>query len=238
MRVSLDLPLTGIKNDGKNPENYRIFKDYPLKGENALTQVPVLEIWPNFRAEGWKEYYAFYYDTEVFASAKPEDKTFDVSLPEAKEPHIFQDGRGSYQITRLEDFPPFIICQDKSKKLLGLILIKTPTSIPLEGTWKVGVDFGTSFTNIYVNKKGVTEPLFLENLHLKVTEVDGETRLRVLNEFFIPGRFIPPDKPLPLSSVLTTRKANNLAKERPIYDGRIYIPEKVLNPKMNGSKPT
>ncbi len=231
VRVTLDLPLSGMKNDEKNPQNYRISKDYPIKEENALTVVPVLQIWPNFRAEGWQEYYAFYYDQEVFTSSKPDDKTFQVSLPEAKEPYIFQDGKGSYQITRLEDFPPFINCQDKSRNLLGLILLKTPTPITLQGEWKVGVDFGTSFTNIYVNRKGITEPLPLDNLHLQVTDVDQETRIPVLTEFFIPENFIPLDKPLPLSSLLTTRQSNNLAQERPIYDGRICMPQGVeFNP--------
>lgn len=231
VRITLDLPLSGMKNEEKNPQNYRISKDYVIKQENALTQVPVLQIWPNFRAEGWKEYYAFYYDQEVFTSSQPEDKTFQVELPEAKEPHKFQDGKGLYQITRLEEFPSFVTCKDKSlRNILGLILLKTPTPTILGGTWKVGVDFGTSFTNIYVNRKGVTQPLPLESLHLKVTEVDLETRIRVLTEFFVPESFIPLDKPLPLSSVLTTRQSNNLAKKRPIYDGRIYIPEKSFKP--------
>ena len=103
--------------------------------------------------------------------------------------------------------------------------------IALEGSWKVGVDFGTSFTNIYVNRRGISEPLPLESLHLKVTEVLSDTRLPTLFEYFVPENFIPPEKPLPLSSVLTTRKANNVAKERPIYDGRIYIPDRArFNP--------
>ncbi len=231
LRVSLDLPLSGMNNDERNPQNYRVFKDYPIKEDNALTQVPVLEIWPNFRAQGWKEYYAFYYDLEFLGSSNPLDRTFQVNLPGAKEPHIFQDGKGSYQLTRLEEYPSCIECRDRSKNFLGLILLKTPASIALEGSWKVGVDFGTSFTNIYVNRRGITEPLPLESLHLKVTEVLSDTRLPTLFEYFVPENFIPPEKPLPLSSVLTTRKANNVAKERPIYDGRIYIPDRArFNP--------
>ncbi|MEG3436430.1 hypothetical protein V0288_04800 [Pannus brasiliensis CCIBt3594] len=231
LRVSLDLPLSGIKNDERNPENFRIFKDYPIKEENALTQVPVLEIWPNFRTESWKEYYAFYYDLDVLASANPADKTFQISLPEAKEPHIFQEGKGSYQLTRLENFPPFIACQDRSRNSLGLILLKTPATVFPESSWKVGVDFGTSFTNVYINRKGDIGPLPLESLHLKVTEVQADTRLPALFEYFVPENFIPPEKPLPLSSVLTTRKSNNVTKERPIYDGRIYIPDRArFNP--------
>ena len=219
VRVTLDLPLSGLQNN-KQPHNYRIFKDYPIQEENALAEVPVLEVWPNFRVEGWRSYYAFYYDAEFG------DHTFQVSLPEAKEPHSFQDGRGTYQIARLEQYPSFIKCQDKARNPKGLILLQTPEVVQLTGAWIVGVDFGTSFTNIYVNRNGVVESLKLENLHLKVTEVQIDTRLPVLFEYFIPESFIPPDKPLPLSSVLTTRGQQDIGKIRPIYDGRIYVPDR------------
>jgi hypothetical protein len=221
LRVTLDLPLAGLQ-DGKPPENYRVYKDYPIKEENALPQVPVLEVWPHFRAKGWHEYYAFYYDAEY------KDETFQVSLPEAKEPKIFQEGRGSYQIARLDEFPSFISCQDRQRNLIGLILLQTPEETQLRGSWKVGVDFGTSFTNVYVNKSGAAQPLQLENLLLKVTETQIDTRLPVLFEYFIPENFIPADKPLPLSSVVTTRGSTEtrLDKLRPIFDGRIYIPDR------------
>ncbi|MDJ0716936.1 MAG: hypothetical protein QNJ54_22420 [Prochloraceae cyanobacterium] len=232
VRVTLHLPLSGIKNDERNPQNFSIFKDYPIKEENALTEVPVLELWPHFRIKGWREYYGFYYDNQVLASTRPGDKTFQISLPEAKEPHIFQVDRGSYQITRLEEFPAFINCQDKSRNLIGLILLKTPEQLELTASWKVGVDFGTSFTNIYVNRKGNPEPLPLESLHLKIAEAQTESRFPALAEYFIPENFTPLEKPLPLSSLLTTRGRNSqkLAKERPIYEGRIYIPSPSFDP--------
>ncbi len=222
VRVILDLPLAGV-TDGKPPENYRVVKDYPIKEENTLKEVPVLEIWPHFRAKGWKSYYAFYYDAEYG------EETFQVSFPTAKEPHIFKDGRGSYQIARLEEFPSVINCQDSNRNLIGLILLKSPEEIQPSTSWIVGVDFGTSFTNIYVNRNGIVEPLQLENLHLKVTEIPRDTRITVLFEYFIPENFIPADKPLPLSSVLTTRggiqtSQNQVRSE--IFDGRIYVPDR------------
>lgn len=230
IRVSFDLPLSGMNNDDKNPQNYRIYKDYPITEENGLTQVPVLEIWPNFQAVGWKEYYAFYYDMNFLASPNANDRTFQITLPDAKEPHKFQEGQGSYQLTRLESFPSHILCEDNARNYVGLILLKTPTPIPLSGSWKVGIDFGTSFTNVYVNRKGVVEPLPLDSLHLTVTYADQETRTRVLTEFFIPENFIPLEKPLPLSSILTIRQGQNVNSKRPLYDGRIYMPEENFAP--------
>ena len=223
VRVILDLPLSGVKNNDKQPQNYRIYKDYPLKEENSLYEVPVLEVWPYFQIEGWKEYYAFYYDCEFG------EETFQVSLPDAQEPYIFQDGLGSYQIARLEEFPSYIICQDSARNILGLMLLKTPEKIQPTGTWKVGVDFGTSFTNVYINRNGTVEPLPMQNLHLKVTDVQADTRIPVLFEYFIPESFIPAEKPLPLSSILTKRGMRGFRLdregERPIFDRRIYIPD-------------
>ncbi|NER08468.1 MAG: trypsin-like peptidase domain-containing protein [Okeania sp. SIO3C4] len=46
VRVTLDLPLSGMKDDPQQPQNYQIYKDYPIKEENALPEVPVLEVWP------------------------------------------------------------------------------------------------------------------------------------------------------------------------------------------------
>ena len=221
VRVTLDLPLSELKDDPRQPKNYQIYKNYPIKEENALPEVPILEIWPNFRAEGWHSYYAFYYDGEFG------EDTFQVYLPEAKERHPFVDGRGAFQIARLEEFPSFIECQDSSGNCIGLILLNTPEEIRLQDRWKIGVDFGTSFTNVYVNNNRTVEPLSMESPHLKVTEVLTETRRPVLFEYFIPESFIPTEKPLPLESVLTTKGKPERHKnlERPIIDGRIYIPD-------------
>ena len=221
LRVILDLPLSGV-NNGKPPENYRLYKDYPLKEENALLEVPVLEVWPNFRAKGWKEYYAFYYDVEYG------DVTFSISLPEAQDSHLFKENEGYYQIVHLTEFPSFIPCENQEKELIGLILLATPEKTNLRGSWKVGVDFGTSFSNVYVsNSNNIPSPLRLDNLHLKVTDSNRETRILVLFDNFIPENFIPASKPFPLSSVLTIQNHSNTLENnpRPIIDGRIYIPD-------------
>ena len=227
IRIELDLPLSGNNNQS---QNYRIYKDYPLKEENALADgVPILEVWPHFQAEGWQEYYGFYYDAGLG------EDTFHVSFPQAKEPHVFQEGQGNYQLTRLDKFPSHIQCQNRNRQPLGLIPLKTPQKISLADNWRVGVDFGTSFTNIYVNRRDNVEPLSLKSLHLKVTEADIETRIPVLFEYFVPEKFIPLDKPLPFSSVLTTRGKTNSpeGRERALFDGRIYNPDLNFQPDKN-----
>ncbi len=220
VQVTLDLPLYGLKGETQ-PQNFRLVKTYSLDEINRIKDVPVLEVWPNFKAEGWQEYYGFYYDLEYGID------TFGVNFPQGKEVETFNEKRGNYQIVRLTEFPDCIECKDDYKNTIGLILLPTPEEIRLAGEWTVGVDFGTSFTNVYVNKHGrIVERLNLEKLHLKVTETNPNTRSDVLFDFFIPENFLPEDKPFPMSSVLTCRGSNTNSKQtRPIFEGRLYIPD-------------
>ncbi len=214
VRVTLNLPLSGM---GTEPVEYQIVKEYTLNEQNVIQEIPVLEIYPHFQVKDWHEYYAFYYDPSR------DNRSFQVAFAEARNPHTYEDG-GKYQVTRLENFPTHINCS-KNSQSVGLIVLKTPEETILTESWKVGVDFGTSFTNVYVNRHGKIEPLQLDTLHLKVTEPDDETRTPALIEYFIPEEFIPKEKPLPIATVLTRRGQNRNEKMRPIYDGRIYIPD-------------
>ena len=221
LQVSLDLPLTGM-NNGSPPETYRLVKTYPLKQENALATVPVLELWPNFRSPDWKAYYALFFDLAAG------NLTFRVSFPGNPETETFTDEQeGSYSLTRLEEFPSAIECLDESNQLIGIILPAQPPRITPKAKWNVGVDFGTSFTNIYTSTASKVEPLtFDDDLLFKVTESPLDSRFPTLFNYFIPDRFLPAEKPLPLSSVLTTRGSNRRKgdDERAILDGRIYNP--------------
>lgn len=221
LKLMLDLPLVGMPGQKPPQNNFRIEKDYLIKSEKVIPEVPVLEVWPNLKARSWQEYYAFYYDGEYG------EDTFKVNFPQAINPHCFAEGLGNYQISQLDSFPEYIQCFSKTNQLLGLIFLKVPRETPLKTSWRIGVDFGTSFTNIYVNTKGIIEPLKLENLHLKITESNIATRINVLFENFIAEEFIPSDKPLPLSSVLTTKGSPDANKNilHPVIDGRIYIPD-------------
>jgi hypothetical protein len=218
VRVTLNLPLAGMSG---RPIEHQIVKEYTLDEKNIIDSIPVLDVWPHFNVAEWHEYYAFYYD------GSRNNTSFQVSFNEARDPYIFED-KGKYQITRLHSFPTHINCL-RNNQGIGLILLPTPPETKLDetGEWLVGVDFGTSFTNIYVNRYGKIEPLPLTNLHLKVTQADEERRTPVLFEYFIPEQFLPLDKPLPIASVLTLRGKQRNENLRPIYDGRIYIPDRV-----------
>jgi hypothetical protein len=226
----LDLQLTGV-NAQPGGTTYRISKTYTLKKENALAEVPVVELWPNFRAATWKEYYAFYYD--------PALETFQIDLPHVKENYVFKgigsfhlptlsmsDANSNCQIAQLSEFPTFIDCRGRNQQSLGLILLKTPPEVgtAIGNPWTVGVDFGTSFTNAYVERNGNVSPLKLDALHYPVTDSKIEVRQQALQEYFIFNIM-----ELPLSTLLTTRGGRGEGKSEMsgILDGRIYIPRDI-----------
>jgi hypothetical protein len=223
VRVTLNLPLKGMVEGGK-PLEYQLAKEYRLEEQNKIEDLPVLEIWPHLRAANWQEYYAFYFS---------DHPTFQVVFNEAQDPHPYNNRSGEYIVTRLTAFPSHVGCK-RDGYPIGFIPLRTPPEESLTASWRVGVDFGTSFTNIYVNRQGKIDPLPLEKLHLQVTAANPETRQPVLFENFLPETFIPHEKPLPLASVLTKRGETNQERKRVIYDGRIYVPDRTdFNPEAN-----
>jgi hypothetical protein len=231
----LELPLSGF-GDGE-VLNYRMTRTYPLKKENSFAEVPVLELWPNFRIEDWQEYHAFLYD--------PSLETFQVQFPSAIQTRNFK-GMGSFHypnysfpdtdsncmLAQLSAFPEFVECLNAKKERLGLILLKQPTQVNkvLRNTWRVGVDFGTSFTNVYIDRNGTFEQLKINPLHFQITDSNPEIQQPSLYEYFIASNM-----ELPLSTVLSLRGpgtsnnsstgGSNLSETGyPLSEGRILIP--------------
>lgn len=221
VKISLDLPLSGVQPSAEF-ENYRLTKIYPLTEENALRASPVLELWPNFKAKGWRAYYAFFFDLGAG------DMTFRIRLRDSAEVESFKDDQGgSYVLARMEEFPSAIECVDNDNHVIGLILPRQPIEISPSADWKIGVDFSSSFTNIHTEQGGRTQPLqFDDSLLLKVIDSPLDTRFPCLFNYFVPDRFLPVEKPLPLANVLTTRGSNRplSSDSRAILDGRIYNP--------------
>ncbi len=230
LRLTLTIPLSGIgEGNQKQFNSLRLQKDYILKEENAITFLPVLTVWPNFRAKNWQTYYTYYYDGNYG------DETFQVYFPNAiSQPRIFPDpeGTGNYQLSILEEIPNYVACKNSYGNDIGLILLPTLPEMNSRGIWRVGVDFGTSFTNIYVKGQN-TEGVSLDvnkNLQLNITKSLPSTRVISLRENFVPETFEPSEKPLPLCTLLTTKNAQTTEQLEAILDGRIYLPDMNFDP--------
>jgi hypothetical protein len=208
--VELNLRLSG--------GDFTIRRNYSIESTNAITAIPFLEIWPNFKAPNWKAYYAFYFDDRIDDVA-----IFRAVFPDATEIHPVD--LKNFQLTRLESFPDYILCQDEKGCPQGLILLKTPPVVGDQNpnkTWTVGVDFGTSFTNIYYysQNNNFRDALTLTPLHLQITQKPSGRQTLML-EYFMSAK----SQSFPLSSVLTIKGTKE--QERPIFDGRLFIPKDV-----------
>jgi len=237
--VTIKLPLSG--------GTYKVTKQYAIAKENAIETeaIPFLELWPNFEFDvksksdksdksdkpdkpaQWSEYYAFYYDDRSGDLDHKIKTRFQVVFPQVfsqAHPEKLVD----FQITRLTKFPSYMICQKGHQSAaVGVILLTKPeefNSLDPNKTWRVGVDFGTSFTHVYYQPdRGLAQPLTWDPLLLKVTNTDDNGRAAALYRYFSS----PKEEDFPLATVLTTEghRGNTI----PIFDGRIYIPEDISN---------
>lgn len=222
LRMTLTLQLSGT---GSGPREYVIERDYAIEEENGKEDLPVLEVWPKFEREGWREYYAFYSDGAF------DDTTFRVdfaALGDALEAqHRYEDGGATYQIARLQEFPTHLWCRDTQDRDMGLLLLAPPVKVPKTNPteWRVGVDFGTSFTTVYYKSaNSVPEILEVKPLSRQITGSRDSLRLSDLTDFFV---YEEEDlMQFPLSSVLTTRGSLDAEGIRPLLDGRIFVPPK------------
>jgi len=234
IRITIQLQLDNL-------QPYPISQEYEIKDNHILKALPILEIWPNFKVEGWNEYYAFYGDRH-WNKPNPKSETFRVKFPKLVDKYDDTDAESFYQISQLTEFPSYIICQnDKKQTELGIILLQNPQQITLksDNKWTVGVDFGTSFTNVYYNNhqsKDKLNQLKLSNLRFSVTKtVDQENiviqeNIDIMYSYFLSVK----DKKIPISSVLKTQKPKP-DKSRHILDGFIYIVDNLVefNPSLD-----
>jgi len=153
VRVSIRLELTG--------GSYTAHRDYKIQESNTLGTsniLPYLEIFPNFRSEEWSAYYIFYRDAR--APGQQNQPIFEVDFhnhQSHQETHFSESGDRKSQVIRLDQFPSFITCYSnsisQSKRVIGgVILLPNPPRVGTQDpnkAWTVGVDFGTSFTNVY-----------------------------------------------------------------------------------------
>lgn len=232
VRVTVRLTLAGVNGEGRE---FRLSHNYSLEEENAIEELPLLEIWPNFRTyaikgeqeqaesngksggtqaepevpeNAWKVYYSFYCDDL--------QDTFRVHLPtlaeEVNAHYEYKDGKRGFQMDRLTDFPGYVQCQTSERQPVGLILLKPPATIDIDSTstWRVGVDLGTSSTNAFVNKGNKDK--YSENFE-KIRLEDFSHRVTQVIEAdrlrVLSEFFIYThdlSAALPVSTVLTTRK--------------------------------
>jgi hypothetical protein len=231
VKVTLGLTLSGFEEktvSGQTHQRtvrYQVTKDFPLRAENEIkTAFPTLALWPNVPPGKWKEYFVLVETSEDFGGL-----AFKIEQPtDGATQETRKSGQESYQYWKCDRYPEILSAIDGDAKFLGLL----PLSIPKvqasgAGTWTVGVDFGTSRTNVYIRKgNGQPERLKLQTNLLKITKGLEDIQAVTYREFFVPDTFLPEGNNPPLASILTTRGWQETIGQIPdlISHARIYVP--------------
>ena len=204
--------------------------DAPIFDKHEIVEIPnlpVLEIWPNFRTPDWKVYYTYF--------NKAQQDTFYVDP-------FLTDGRPEdVKITKTSAFPEAMICKYKDPKAAnpedaGFLFIKAPPVTVPDGakTWNVGIDFGTSSTTVYRTELpdgGPSAPVTLRDRLLQITD-SGDLRSLVQDDFLSNQ-----GEETPLFSLFQENSIGIPPDDsiKPLLDGRIYfvddptLPENVIS---------
>lgn len=193
LKLRLFLRLSGPDASGEDGRTVELSKLYGREDIRTLARVPTLEIWPNFRAAGWKAYYTCYSAdnvTETF-TAKP-------STPgAATDSEVAPGGRAMRRYWRTETFPEAMVCRASVPNTqtnqmedhdAGLLLLSPPGEIKRRGAaYRVGVDFGATSTAIYAGTGEQSFAVDFENRKVSVT-ASGDRAQAQLFDFFLPRR--------------------------------------------------
>ena len=197
IKVRFKFPISGI--DG-NKMDYQVEKSYPMQEVIYLvTNVPVIEIWPNFKRVGWKKYYLYYENSEAQNQSDGVGHDFLYVYPWAYDnKNIAGDtpmqGLSNLYTARLSGFPEALICTvnltssdgvNASPIDVGFVLLNEPDTVSAQvgKTWQIGIDFGTSSTMMYSrNGTDTPTPLVLQSNLFQVTD-SGPMRNQTYKNF-------------------------------------------------------
>ena len=214
IEVSLQLPSP---DGGPDFSIFRVYVnqkdgDAPIFDKHKIVEIPnlpVLEIWPNFRTPGWKVYYTYF-------NGKGQN-TFYAA------PFHTDGGPEDVKITKTSAFPEMMICKYKNEDAGFLFIKAPPETIPdAAKTWNVGIDFGTSSTTVYRTELpdgGPSAPVTLKDRLLQITD-SGDLRSLVQDDFLSNQ-----DEETPLFSLFQENSIGIPPKDgiKPLEDGRIYF---------------
>jgi hypothetical protein len=224
IRVSFEIEISGIDN---RPARIAFYKDYPIKSEDELEgELPYIALWPDLPSESrWSTYYLAVQESKERSNSS---YAFSIEMPTPHSHDSVLDGEiGTiYRIWQSEQHPGILNLLDKRGNHIGVIPITTPqVSSGRSAKWTIGVDFGTSFTNLHVSKAGAREPLQLSMLTLNITEKPENFDNN--KDFFVPTILTAPADGTnpPMATLLTVRGASE-ADTTPdfITKSRIYVP--------------
>lgn len=218
----------------RKPWDFEIKKEFRLDQGDIISipNVPILEIWPNFKVPGWNLYYTYFSalsNTFYAEPYVPSDKPNESSLQTFKTNRSDIVGGIDCQITKTSTLPEAMKCQymvaDSQRGTMqqyecGVLLITQPKPLlkPV-GSWLLGIDFGTTGTNVFFNDKSrQPDSIVFKRRFLQVTASEESARTSIYDRF-LPGN----DHNIPFLSFYHDFETKTNPPLRPLLDGHVFF---------------
>lgn len=184
---SIDLPMAGPSGGSKT--HITISRRYAAKPTDKmmgrLVEVPdpppLLELWPDFNSERWTKYFICYdqlrdFSYEPFTHRPNMDRTIAERQLD-----------NSVRLERFGFFPDAVFVT-YCEQTAGAVLVRGVSPGRSE-SWEVGVDFGTSNTNIWYRRGPAAEQQIELTVvpPLQILNVDKTRRESLLAKYFLPA---------------------------------------------------
>lgn len=227
---SFNLPIVGREDSLQIKKIFKKKNSSESEGIIYEIETPILDIFPHYLGENWRTYYLFQHNSGMF-NAIPLllGDNSEVSIKEYHANYSGQKQKVSItNITGEDCFPEGLEILNGNEKS-GLILIgRTERIKKLEDKWTIGIDFGTSNTNVYkkINEDGSPEQCDFDfpNLTRSISKSKSDLRSRFFNDFFIPNKKIE----LPITTTIKMYSRDEDDNKNILTDYFIYFPEDKL----------
>ena len=221
--LHFNFPLSGVDGGGKN---FRWTKTYPKRDLIYIDrEVPVIEIYPNFRRADWKNYYLYY---ENYQSG--DELATDIYFVGTRNWELETSELVNRFTVKLDEFPDCLIATYNPPPHLGTtpfeigaILLNKPKKIERNAdlNWKIGVDFGTSSTMVFFAENETSPRPLNFNPHLYQVTNSGGARAQTYRNF-IPSQ-IPARADGSFLSIFHLLNIGELKYILPLIDGHVFL---------------
>ncbi len=207
--------------------------DLSIAEQSCKINVPVLELFPRYLGPSWKRYYLIYNESATFnitpiSSLAPVDTVKSYELDKelmhgnathnVRITHFYADADSQYS-----PYPDVLDFSDQTGKNIGMVF--NIESLSAENSAQkeciIGIDFGTTNTNIYMNMIGEEKgkkklAIDIPWYYKQITNSDCDLRDHLLDQLFIPNKTIK----MPVPS--TVRIFNLGQREHVLADYFLY----------------
>ncbi|MCT0203133.1 hypothetical protein [Synechococcus sp. CS-603] len=177
----------------------------------------MVSLWPNISDSQWSEFVVFCEDSSLGLTV---DGFADYQR------RFGREAGQSVKYFTTNRFPDLIKMIEHGQER-GLIPVEPPAVVSGQsGEWKVGIDFGTSFTNFYVDEGGGPALKPLDTRVIPLTLAQKETRQILLSQYFIPEDMLPRGQNPPTATALSLRGWQELPGTVPelFHEARLKVP--------------